>query len=302
MLRKILILVSLLGPLAGCALPGANPVPTAFPAQYLPTVVAMTGEAANLTAQALAPLVQASDTPEPTATRSLATPLPTQTITPQPKVPLAKIQFHAPGPMSKIVSPVQLQLEIVSGESEVVQIDLFGEDGRLLGRKVDRVTRYLTGVFATYKIPFEIRAAAETALVQVSTRDKQGRMQSLNSLQVILLSSGSSEINPSGNVIYEHVVLFAPRDKASAFNGDLPVQGSFRPFNNQPAFLELILPDKSVAVSRVLTFDGLDLQEFNTTLPYKIDEPALARLSMRQMDPVLNAPIYIYTQEINLNP
>ncbi|HEY2980410.1 MAG TPA: hypothetical protein VGJ22_04450 [Anaerolineales bacterium] len=302
MLRKSLILACIAGVLAGCALPGAKPVPTPFPEGYLPTVVALTAEAAYSTSQALTPVVLPTDTLEPTATIASSTPLPTRTYTPQPKIPLAQIQFLAPGPLSRIVSPVQLQLMVVSGESEIIQIDLFGEDGRLLGRKIDRVNRHETGVYATYKLPFEIRAAAETALLQVSTKDKQGRMQSLNSLQLILLSAGTTEVTPAGNVLFEHAVFFTPKDKASVVSSELPVRARFSPFNNQPVFLELILPDRRVLVSRVLTLDGLEPQEFTTTLPFKVTEPTSALLSLRQMDPILNAPIYVYTQTITLNP
>lgn len=302
MLRTIFILGGLAAVLAACVLPGASPVPTPYPADYLPTVVALTGEAAFMTARALTPSASPTETPKPTSTVSSPTPLPTLTFTPIPKVPKAQIQFLAPGPMSRIVSPVQLQLMVVAGESEIIQIDLYGEDGRLLGRKIDRVNRRLSGVYATYKIPFEIRAAAETAFLQVSSKDKQGRLQSLNTLQLILLSAGTNEVTPAGNVIFERAVLDLPKDKAAISNGVVNVEGRFWPFNNQPVFLEVILPDNSIPVLRVLTFDGLETQEFSTTLPYTITEPVQARLSLRQMDPVLNAPVYVYTQEITLNP
>lgn len=302
MLRIILTLGGLAALLTGCMLPGASPVPTPYPADYLPTVVALTGEAAFMTAQALTPIASPTFTPRPTSTTSSPTPLPTLTFTPIPKVPKAQIQFLTPGPMSKIVSPVQLQMLVVAGESDVIQIDLYGEDGRLLGRKIDRITRRLSGVYATYKIPFEIRAAAETAYLQVSSKDRAGRLQALNTLQLILLSAGTNEITPAGNVIFERAVLDVPRDKADVLNGVINVEGRFWPFNEQPVFLEVILPDKSIPVLRVLTFNGLETQEFSTTLPYTVTEPVLARLSLRQMDPVLNAPVYVYTQEITLNP
>ena len=302
MFRKIFTLAAFSGLLTGCALTGGSPGPTAYPPEYLPTVVALTGQAAFQTALALSPIVLPSDTPEPTFTALSPTPLPTQTFTPIPSIPLAQIQFLSPGSMSKIVSPVHLQLLVVSGESEVIQIDLFGEDGRLLSRTIDRVNRHETGVYATYKIPFEIRAAAETALLQVSTKDEFGRMQSLNSLRLVLLSSGITEETPAGNVIYERAVIFTPKDKAIATHGDLVVEGRFWPFNQQLVFLELILPDRTTSALRVLTMNGTDTQEFSTTLPYKVTEPTMARLSIRQMDPILGAPIYVYTQEIMLNP
>jgi hypothetical protein len=53
---------------------------------------------------------------------------------------------------------------------------------------------------------------------------------------------------------------------------------------------------------RVLNFDTLDPQNFSTTIPYKVSGPTQARLFIRQPDDVLDTPVYIYSQEIILNP
>ena len=82
----------------------------------------------------------------------------------------------------------------------------------------------------------------------------------------------------------------------------MTVKGRYWPSNQQPFFLELILPDGKITGVRVLTVDNLDPVEFSTTVPFKVSEPTLARLSLRQMDPVLNTPIYVYTQLIWLKP
>ena len=113
MMRKLPMLAALCALLAGCVLPGSSPAPTPFPPDYLPTVVALTGQAAFETARALTPIVLPTDTPEPTFTAVSSTPPPTLTFTPQPDIPLAQIQFLSPGPMSKIISPVRLQLMVV---------------------------------------------------------------------------------------------------------------------------------------------------------------------------------------------
>ncbi len=299
MLRKILILFSLVGLLAGCAPTAA---PTLLPEELVPTIIALTANAASTaTAEGFTP-TPVPETAVPTLTPASPTPPPTLTFTPQPNIPLAQIQFLSPGPMSHYVSPLQTQLLIVAGESEVVQTDLYGEDGRLLGRVVDRMSRLLSGVYKVYKIPFEIRAAAETGLLQISTRDKQGRMRALNSLPLVLMSSGVTEPTPAGNMIYERAVFFAPMNGAEAIDGELAVTGTYWPFNTEPVFLELILPDGKVTGLRVLNFNGVDPQEFSTTIPFKVTERTLALLSIRQMDPVLNAPIYVYTREVWLNP
>jgi hypothetical protein len=301
MKRRILPLLLLVALVSGCGANSATPVPTLLPESLIPTIIAMTADAARATALALTPTAIDS-TPTATATPAPTVDWPTQTFTPQPNIPLAQVQFLSPGPMSKFVSPVQMQLMVISGESDVIQIDLFGEDGRLLGRKIDHVNRRLSGVYVVYKIPFEVRAAAEKALLQISSKDKDGRMQTLNSLPLVLLSTGTTETTPAGNFIYERAVIYTPRDGDGFSGGEVAVKGRFWPFNTQPYFLELILPDGRTAGLRVMTVNGLEPVEFDTTLPYKVTEPVLARLELRQMDPVLNAPVYVYTQTVWLKP
>ena len=62
MKRSLLLLASLLTLLVACAAPTASPIPTAFPPEYLPTVIALTAEAANVlgteVALALTPTVR----------------------------------------------------------------------------------------------------------------------------------------------------------------------------------------------------------------------------------------------------
>ena len=303
MFNKLIFLVSLSGLLAGCAFSSIDPTPTPFPPEYIQSLVAQTGQAANQTEQALTPAVLPTKIITPTITFTPLPPAATPTFTPEPNIPYAQIQFLEPGPMSKVVSPVNLQMMVVAGESEIIQIDLLGENGRLLARTIERMNRNEGGLFENLKIPFEVRAAAEKAWLQVSTKDQYGRMQTVNTIQFVLLSSGTDEITPAGNLIYERCVLFnLPVKDASASGGLVVVEGRMWPFNKQPIILDLILPDGKVTGSRIVNMDGLDSQNFATTIPYKVKEPVLARLSIRQDDLALNAPIYIYSQEVLLNP
>jgi hypothetical protein len=70
----------------------------------------------------------------------------------------------------------------------------------------------------------------------------------------------------------------------------------------------LIQPDGKVISSRVLDFEGIDTESFETTLPYKITEPTLVRLSIHQdnldieSDPDLKNYIYVHTMELMLYP
>ncbi|MGZ9133473.1 MAG: hypothetical protein ACXW35_13050 [Nitrospira sp.] len=297
------LLASLLIPLAACAAPTPSSIPTAYPPEYLPTVIAMTAEAANVlgteVALALTPTVLPSRTPRATLSPTIQ---PTFTQTTIPGHDPAAIQIFAPGPMSKVVSPITLRMNIVVGESEKVQIDLYGEDGRLLTRNVKRgVPPSGKGVPQQIKVPFEIRAAAEVGRLTVSTTDEAGRMQSLNSVRVLLLSTGINEINPPGNPS-EPVGVFSPLEEGLISGGVLNLRGDIWPFNLNPVILELVGPDGKSMGLRILNMDHLNPQLFETTIPYKISEPTSARLTIRQDDDRIDGLFYVYSQEVLLNP
>ncbi|MCL4824142.1 MAG: hypothetical protein KJZ57_07990, partial [Anaerolineales bacterium] len=151
LLRPTLLLASLLT-LSGCASTDIS-YPTPIPTEHLPTVVAQT--AAALEATALASI------PSPTVTLTpTLTPTPTVTLTPTPipPAPNARLHFLAPGPMSVLVSPLQLKLYVLPGETNLVQVALFGEDGRLLARDLTRVQDVPPPGLELYlEIPFEVR-------------------------------------------------------------------------------------------------------------------------------------------------
>lgn len=304
-MKTWIIIASLLGLLAGCsplASPTQTPIPTPYPPEVLPTVIALTAEAASLsatrTAVASMPISLPTDTAEPTLS-----PTPQATFTPTtiPGHEPAAIEIQSPGPMSKVVSPITLRMNIVSGESENVRIDLYGEDGRLLSRTVKKVPTSGRGVDQHIRIPFEIRAAAEVARLTISTTDKAGRTQALNSVRLLLLSAGSNEINPPGNPS-EPVGVFSPELEGSAFDGVLNVRGDVWPFNLNPVIFELVGPDGKSLGLRILTVEQLNPQLFETTIPYKVSEPTLARLTIRQNDDRMDGLFYLYSQVVLLNP
>ena len=302
MYRKLFLLVSLFGFLAACAAPTANPIPTPYPPEYLPTVIAFTAEAASNagteTAIALTPTVTQTRTRFPTFTPTTA---PTSTATDYPWHKPAAIEIQAPGPMSKVISPINLRMNVIAGESEKVQVDLYGEDGRLLSRTLKTVRTSREGVLQNIKIPFEIRATAEVGRITISTQDKAGRLQALKSVHVLMLSSGSNEINPPGNPS-EPVGVFSPVAEESITGGVLNVRGDLWPCNLQPVILELVGPDGNSIGLRILTVNHINPQLFETTIPYKVREPTLARLTIYQDDDRINGLFYVYSQEVLLNP
>jgi len=302
-MKRNFFLAALLGLLAACAAPTASPIPTAYPPEYLPTVIALTAEAASIsatgTALALTPVIIPSDTPEPTLS---PTPRATFTQTTIPGHEPAAIQISAPGPMSKVISPITLRMHIIAGDSGKIQIDLYGEDGRLLARNVKKGFRPGgKGADQQIKIPFEIRAEAEVGRITISTLDKAGRIQSLNSVRVLLLSSGNNEITPAGNPS-EPVGVFSPLAEQVVSGGVVSVKGDVWPFNLNPVIFELLGPDGKPLGLRIVNVNQLNPQLFETTIPYKVFVPTAARLTIRQEDDRMNGLFYVYSQEVLLNP
>jgi hypothetical protein len=306
---KLLLFVSLLGLLSACS-QLAESAPTPLPTNSLPTVVALTGQAIFATSDALTQQVQPTETPLPTRTPIPSTALPTLTPTFAAGFSeFAQIHFLSPGPMSSIVSPIKLQTMIVAGNSRIVQFDLLGEDGRLLQRAVKKVPYSPHGAFIAFDMPFEIRAVSEAGYIRISTKDDFGRIQALNTMPVLLYSIGGDQINPPGNMIYERIMFEGLKDGDEISGGILDLKGRFWPFNDQLVVFELLLPGGQPVSSRLLKFNGIDTQSFETTLPYKVTEPTKARLTIRQdnplltvSDPELQKYMYVYTLEVLLNP
>lgn len=310
MKHKTIILASFLGLLSACS-QTAESTPTPLPPNYLSTVVALTGQAAFATADALTPTSLPTETPVSIELPNPLTEIPSPTPTFEAGfTDLAQIHFMTPGPASSVISPINLQVMLASGESEIVQVDLLGEDGRVLQRDLEKVTRNLKGIFRRFDLKFEIRAVTEAGYIRISSKDDFGRIQALNTMPVLLYSIGSAQINPPGNMIYERVMVEGlNKEKANFYAGEVGLKGRIWPFNDQPMIVELILPDGRPISTRVLTFDGIETQSFETTLPYKVTEPTLARLTFRQdnpllrvTDPELEKYIYVYSIEVTLNP
>lgn len=304
---KTLIVIFLFTMLSACS-QSTVVIPTPTSADEISTVIALTAESVYATVTALAP--RPTETPTPSATPLPVTPLPSSTPTFAPGfTEFAQIRFISPGPMSSLVSPFNLQLLLVSGESQLVRVELIGEDGRILYRSLERVSRNPSGgVYRNFEIPFEIRAVSERGFIRISSKDDHGRVQTLNTMPVLLYSVGESQITPVGNMMYERVAYDGIEDGDEVHGGILNLKGRFWPFNDQPVFLELISSEQKVISSRVLDFQGIDTEPFETTLPYKVNEPTLARLSIHQdsfdlvNDSELKQYIYVSTLELILYP
>lgn len=302
MIRKFTLTLAIFI-LTGCNRAGVLP-PTPIPEDHLPTVVALTA-AAIIRAMPTEAVPTSSTTPT-TIPSQTHTPLPaptaTHTPTPGPVAPSPAIQILSPGPMSKVISPIILKGYIRPGAKGFIQVDLLGEDGRLLTRvPIYRESILVEGAYVRLEIPFETRAAAEVGRLQISTKDEFGRPLETKSVHLLLLSLGENDIN-LGDSPYARSSIFYPSKKDIILGGTLPIIGEIQAFNDLPVILELLDEEGKTIGLRTLSLPEGSREIFETTITYKVKEQTSARLIIRQADKRFEGNVYLHSQEVNLNP
>jgi len=246
--------------------------------------------------------------PASTPTLYLTLPPPTATYagtgTPQPAVGSSMIQFLAPGPLSKLVSPFYISGYAVPGFNSMGTVVLYGEDGRVL--TTQRLALYTANYFAWFAWPlsFEAQGAGELGRLTMSTQDEYGLLVALYSVHLILLPEGNSVVTPPGD-LRERCVIDKPVIGRFLSGGTLQVAGKIRPFNSQP--LDVELTDRNghrIASQLVLIAPAADdsYVPFQVAIPYTIPGGTYARLSVSQADDRIRGMMYLYSIEIYLHP
>lgn len=249
----------------------------------------------------------ASLTPTPTSRwRRTWTPSPTPTITLTPTLDVStriQLRIVSPGPLSKVISPIQFIVHIHPDYTGLTRIELIGEDGRELYRKVFR-TYSNVGYFTRVeeKVTFEIKGAAEIARLQISTYDPKGNILSYNSVRLMLFSTGENQLTPPYPA-QERIGLRLKRE-AEISGGTLNLTGEINPINNTPLIIELFDEQGRIVGSRLVQLAPADgkFQIFTTTVPYRVFERIPARLVLRQSDDRISGLAYLYSLPVFLNP
>lgn len=316
--KVILEAILLAGLTAGCSLLGRTAIPTPFPEDYIQTAIAMTVQAGELPTSAaiLNPATPlATDTPPPVTSTSnpqesegtpssgerdaANSPVPPSTIstepvvtdnsTPTPGIPEAAIQIVRPGPMSKIVSSLNLVGYVNTVPNGHMRIELWLEpltDGgqpRLLQRELQNFIADPTpriNISREYEI--EISRVSEFAQLRLSTFDADNRMVALASVDLLLLSVGDKEINPSGD-LREPFVILEPGENKLIQGGTVLVSGLVHSSSNQVLTVGMTAPDgRLVGIRQVGITPASDLSyvPFSVDVPYNVSEPTRVRIAV----------------------
>jgi hypothetical protein len=186
-----------------------------------------------------------------------------------------------------------------------VRLELLGEDGRLLVRKLLNYRTDVGRVGLSEEMEFEISAVAETGRLQISSYDRFGRMVAFSSVDLILLSIGETDLNPSGPSI-EPIVVQEPLPNKLIQGGKVIVSGLARVSSDQPLLIELIAADGSLTGYRQagVTIDPEGgYTPFMVEVPYQVSEPTWVRLTVKEMSSGrIQGMIQLTSLEVLLSP
>lgn len=323
-----------------------TPVPTPLPEEYIPTAIMLTAQAAGIfptpteegnstpvplteitadlpthqpTSSAIATdsTEEVSEidgeqvvveTPLPTAEETLETSTELSIVVGDTVMPDAEIKIYRPGPLSKVSSPFRVVANLAPGPSPdyLVLVELLGEDGRLLVRKLVRVPLALghtTSNFIT-DIEFEIRGVSELGRLVISTEDEFGRMRALNSISLILLAVGDEDLNAYGDLLTD-IYIQQPAADVMIQSEALFVTGFARIEGDAPLLLELVSEGgKVLGFGNAILIPAEDSEYglFVGEISYSVSEQTWVRLIIKVQGERIPGIIYITSIVVLLTP
>jgi len=225
--------------------------------------------------------------------------------TPSLAIPEAHIQINKLGELSLVTSPIQVPLHLTERIVRVVRIELFGENGRLLARHVRSFDDIPWGANQfTQTLEFEISAAAELSRLVVSVEDRFGRLTDVNSINLVLLSTGMAKFNPA-TALWQRIIIQEPQPRGLVQGGKLIVSGRARPDSDQPLRVMLITEDGKIIGQRLagvtIPIPG-DYGTFITEVPYTVSDLVFALLVVYEDGKPLSDIAHLSSIEIILAP
>ncbi|MBC8330681.1 MAG: hypothetical protein H8E28_01745 [Anaerolineae bacterium] len=304
MRRSGLPIVLVLIALSACGFGEQNTLPTLIPAEYLPTVIAMTAE--TLPTYTPPPPMQVI-----TPTVAIVTPtvivshVAVETSLPDViQISEADIQIVRPGALSKVVSPMRISIYVIPGAERKATVELWGEDGRLMYRRIFTFTNVNDRTQIYEEISFELAGAAEAARLVARTHDEYGRIISLASTPIILLAEGEEDLYAVNDVM-NPILIQSPVENVLIQGVNLLVTGVARTVSDEPLLVELVAADGRVLGSRLAGFSNFEPGMHNffaVEIPLGVESPTWVRVIVSERSGDDISPLNSSSVEVLLSP
>jgi hypothetical protein len=191
----------------------------------------------------------------------------------------AEIFILTPGDGSQVVSPIQLSALLQPGLDGAISIQLMDLQGRLRFAQV----LTLNGPQLDLDVPFEISRESGQAQLTISTLDKYGRIQALNSVSLVLLHDGEANIVEGASDAY--IVIDAPHLGDDISAEKLVATGRVLSQPGRPLNVQLITrAGKVLAFSEVYPtyVAGEAYGSFELEFNLNLDEPTWVQLAVSE--------------------
>jgi len=221
------------------------------------------------------------------------------------EIPEARAQIYQLGELSMVTSPMLVTGRLTSKVGKVVRIELHGEDGRLLARELRTYENIPWNVAnLSANLEFELSVVAEVGRLVFSVEDSFGRLIDINSVDLILLSEGVTELHPA-SALLQRIIIEEPTKDTLIQGGNLIVSGRARLNGDQSLRAEIITEDGKVVGQRLvgvsISIPG-DYGQFAAEIPYNVDDLTAALLIIYEDGGQLSPIAHLASQDVILAP
>lgn len=228
------------------------------------------------------------------------------TLAADTSLPPAEIKIYRPGDLSRVVSPFSVVANLPPGQNGQVQLELVGEDGRTLANIVQFVIPLSNQSTANLVVDvrFEIPGVAEAGRLQFTLRDNNGRVKAISSANLVLLSSGLTELKGYGD-LRENIVIQQPLEGARIEGGTILVSGAARTGDDKSLVIELLDNDGKIVGSELAALDQPLERKFftyNGKIDYSVSVETSVRMVVRARGARIPGTTFLNSVELTLAP
>jgi len=219
----------------------------------------------------------------------------------------AEIAIIRPGQLSRHTSPIRLIVNLRPGPDRLVEVTLYGEDGRIILQESDYAHPFEDPVNGNLikDLDFSIDGLAETGRLEMKVYDSFGRLKALNSVYLILLSGGITERNYAPET-EERILLQLPfPDQLEIHSSPIFISGLVRTESETPLFVSLVDEQGETAGegrASIVHPGSAEVGQFVGEIPYTVTQPTTALLTFGLEEGRIPGFTYVRTIEVTLYP
>jgi hypothetical protein len=236
---------------------------------------------------------------------TLILPLPSLARATQAGEGFAYLQIIQPGDGTAVTAPVAVRA-IRQGEGAArLWLELYGKDGRLLARRILRLTGLQSVMNDVNELlDFEIPAASQEGWLRLVVQDSRLRFMAVDTLPLKLLQKGPGQPGPSV-VELPDIAIQQPAAGAKVSGGVLDVAGVVSSHVKLPLRVQLVDAAGRVVGQRLAGGEpaGSSGQvAFTAEVPYSVSTPTPVRLLVYEEGGDLPQIKHLSSMELVLNP